>query len=409
MEDETTETTLDRLNQLASAGAAVRSEVETLVAEVVALRGRLADAERALEAVQAGRAEDVERMERLIGQRQVEGRLDGLEERLGAAQAAGQRAAERIEAVAADVTRLNRFDAALDTVRRDVAEQLSAHVETLRAERTASEARTERRAADFAESLRSLADSVAALSPVTERIEALERARKGIEAEAQRNAAAIEAFAGERHALTDTLQRGVSDMANRAGELQGDVQGLRAELTTWQARIEHQVTTLEAAKTLVAEVRAKGDELLAAQREAAEAQRIFEGRVDATLAAVRRETADEWTAFMAQREREHEQAGRSLREELALRDEALREAIAAVDERFAALGVEHERGRQALETDIFDLRQMLLGALARWRDGLDDLIKDSEDSIPADAKPHLVAERRRALRRSLRAARDEPR
>ncbi len=403
MEIETTETTLDRLNQLSEASASAREEVATLVAEVVALRGRLADAERKLEGVQVGRAQDVERVERLIGDRRFEGRLDGLEERLGAAQEAGQRSAERLEAFAADVSRLNRLESALDNVRRDVAEQLAAYIATFRSERAASEARHDRRAAESVESLREHTELIAGLSPIAERVEGLERSRKALEADAQRTTVEIETLAAERSSLADTIRRGVSDMANRTEAL--GVEALRQELGAWQARLEHQVITVEAAKTLAEDVRAKGEELLAAQRESAESQRVFEGRIDAAIGAVRRETADEWSSFIVQREREHEQASRALREELALRDAALQAAVAAVDERVTATGVEIERRRQVLETDLLDLRQMSHGAMERWRNGLDDLIKDSEASIPSDAKPHLVAERRRALRRSLRAAR----
>lgn len=400
------ETALDRLNQLAEAGATTRGEVATLVAEVVALRGRLDEAERQLAAVREARTLDIDRLERIVGERNFGERFEQIEERLVAALAAGQRTAERVEDVAAEMARFNRFDGALENVRRDVAEQIASHVESHRAERAVSEARQDRRIAEIADSLREHVAAVAEFSPLAERIDSLERSRKGVEDDAQRAVVAIEKLVAERSVLTDTIQRGVSDMKTRADDLGADVETLREEIGGWQSRIEHQVTVVEAAKVTAESMRASGEELLAAQREAAEAQRVFEERIDAALGEVRRESTDEWTSFMVQREREHEQSERVLREEFARRDEEVKRVEAAIDERIEAWRAEVERGRQALETDLLDLRQMLLGALSRWRDSLDDLVKDSEASIPSDAKPHLVAERRRALRRSLRASRD---
>lgn len=142
-----------------------------------------------------------------------------------------------------------------------------------------------------------------------------------------------------------------------------------------------------------------------AQRAAAEAQRLAEGRVESTLQAMRDEIEARWARFLVERQRDWDVLAR----DTAAREQALRADITASSEAATAeaeaLQAALEAGFEALGKDLTELKQILAGVSRQWRDTATEAAQALAVELPSSHPTVVSVERRQALRRALRARR----
>jgi len=365
------ETERDRLDQLAAAVAGSAEALGALSARLARLDGRMA---------------------------LLEGNIDKL-------MAAHADLAQTNERQTSEIGRLARMGAEIASVRSDVATTLDERREerdqAIKDVRREIDDRSRRQGEDLVQ----LGNRLDELERVAPRIEALENARPKTDFRLADIEIRLEALAGHRREIDELALRIETALRTRAEAQDGRIEALAAEFGPWRARIEEQSRVLQDARAIAKSVAQEAEALREAHHAATEAQRVFEARVDAGLDEMRRELADEWTAFHARRAAERSRALRVAEERESERDAALAEKLEALTTRIDGLQRESEREREALAGNVNAFRRTLRDALERWRDLLDEAVRETEGGIPTDAKPHLADDHARAVRRAVRARR----
>lgn len=404
--DPAAETALDRLNQLALTSEKTADAITGLQAALTALRGQvetLSIQVTGLRDIQSANADQLAKIEHRLTAAERLGDLDG---RLAAAQAAGEKTADRVEALAAEMARIGRVEAGLEQVRRDAAAELRTIEDRAKAERAELDRRHAAQLTDTAAALEQLRAAMLPKDAAQERFTAQDRARQELLDAVGRLTARTEALAGERAALEDITRRSESAAAARIDGLAKRIDDQHDAIGQWQARIEHQERTVSEARAIAAGVERTAEAVRDGERAAAEASRVFEARVESALDTFRQEASDEWRQHLALHDADRVQAERDRLRRSGERQAALDAALEAIDARLDALrqAIDHGLAERAEET--MALYQQLAESFAAARDAFVASARAFEAPLPADAQPAMLAERRAALRRAMRARRE---
>lgn len=390
----------------------------------------LAEAVRqAVETVEAVRAEFVH----------LRGRVDDLDHHLGETQTIQRRTAEHLEHVAAAVERLQRVDqlaAQIDALREIHREtegrlqrlgqelgrfdQLDSRVTQLRAElvnelearersaRVDTAAQAQQRQADVAhvnDQLHALGERVADAERLSVHVEAFQHQHRELRQQLHAVETRFDHVESSFAQLHESVRRSEHTVASSVAQQAQAIEALHDEVVGWRARIEHQVELVREARQLAEGLREEAAHLQQAQRAAAEAQRLAEGRVESTLQAMRDEIEARWARFLVERQRDWDVLAR----DTAAREQALRADITASSEAATAeaeaLQAALEAGFEALGKDLTELKQILAGVSRQWRDTATEAAQALAVELPSSHPTVVSVERRQALRRALRARR----
>lgn len=404
--DDATETPLDRLNQLAQSGEQAAADITSLHSAMVQLRGQVETLGAQLSGLREVQAENATLLGKVHHRLAALDRLSAAEDRIAAVQAAGERTAERVEAVAAELARIGRLEAGIGQIRTDMADQLRQLEDRGHAERTAQDKRHDALAGETAIALAQLRQTMLSLDHANERFTAQDRARQELFDSIGRLTARTEALAGERSALEDLTRRSDSAASARIDGLAKQIEAQLDVIATWQARIEQQERTVGEARRIAADVERVADGLRDGQRSASEAARVFEARVESSLDTFRDEAAEEWRQHLALHDAGRAQAERDRVQRAAERQAALDAAFADIDARLAALRTLIDDGLAERGEETMALYQQLAESFAAIREAFVTSARVFEAPLPADAQPAMLAERRSALRRAMRARRE---
>ena len=297
--DPATETALDRLNQLALSNEQAAVDITALHSALVAMRGHVDTLTTQLAGLRDIQTANADQIAQVAHRLTALDRLAPIEERLTAAQAAGERTSERVEALAADVARLGRVESGLGQVRSELADQLKQLEDRGRAAGVEQERRHESLATETAVALSQLRESLLTKDTANERFTAQDRARQELFDAIGRLTARVEALGSERTALEDVTRRHESAVAVRVDGLIKRVDDLHELHQSWQARIENQERTVSEARAIGAGVERAAEAIRDGERVMAEAARVFEARVESSLDAFRQEATEEWRQHMA--------------------------------------------------------------------------------------------------------------
>jgi chromosome segregation ATPase len=394
----------DSLDRLADALRRVTADLEAQNAAAVRLQGRLEALEAHLASTQAAQADLAVRLEQLArgAQAPPRGHLDS---QLEALRAGHSHTEERLERLADRVDTLGRLEARVAELRTELSRQIDAQDRALRTELATL---AERRAADDAElgrEIQLLQERLNGHELYGGRLEMLDRRQGEVALAQQQLAVRAEDIAEQRTRLEDAMRRYEQQLEARVDGLSARVNELQEELAAWRQRIDAQDETLRAARTVADEVRTEAVRLQEAHHASAEAQRIAERRTADAVEAVRRESAGEWERFRAERRQDWERLAAATAERDAAQARAMASGLEAAERRAAALeaglAAEHDHRTAALAA----LRTALELMLRRWGEAMSELEAALGERAASPQAPG-PAERRQALRRSLRARRE---
>lgn len=362
----------DPIGQLSDVTRDTVARLERLGAELVALRGRVVQVESRQEAGHAGTLDQGQRIETLRTEVGRLGRLESaiselhseISRRLDAQQAESQAALQGLRsATTHDMERLGR-EAGLQQVRIEALEGLSGRLDALHRERAA------------------LARAVAAAE--------------------ERTATALE----ERQSLHEEHRRLEQRLGVRLEAVQTEVRELSTELAAWRGRLEGQEETVREARSLAKHLQEEMARMREDHRNAAEAARMFEQRVDGLLATFHRENTEDWARFQRERGADWAQLGRD-NEARDQRGQLLTDNVESILTRLDAVEQELRAGLGAGSEALTALRQDLAAALGNWRQALGEATEIVEHTVGQSETSASLEERRKALRRALRAQRTE--
>lgn len=399
------ETSLDRLNQLADQSGRQASELESLASENAALRGRVEGLESQLAALRGLQQDLVGRLEHVLARSGGQERLDALDQRLAASHAATLRTAERVESVAGDVASLGRLTGSIEQTRSDVSQQLAGHQEDSSQAFAELEARVRKDNDALQRAVRENAARTTRLAESLEPIERLDRSRKELADGLNRLSARVEAVAAERIPLEDAVRAAQERADQRIAQLAQVLSEVRSDAQAWQERTQEQAGILRDARDLAERMKHDAQTLEGAHLTSARAQQAHEARMEARLTTWRNAIDEELASFVARHDREREQADREHLAREALRDEASTEARQAIGQRLDAMGNDIGDRLSALVAEGLDLRRQLGEWLTIDRDAAQAMIANLERGGHSEARPALADERRAALRRAVRAQR----
>ncbi|MCC7019935.1 MAG: hypothetical protein IT332_09280 [Ardenticatenales bacterium] len=404
--DPANETALDRLNQLALSNEQAAVDITALHSALVAMRGHVDTLTTQLAGLRDIQTANADQIAQVAHRLTALDRLAPLEERLTAAQAAGERTSERVEALAGDVARLGRVESGLGQVRSELADQLKQLEDRGRAAGAEQERRHASLAAETAVALSQLRDSLLTKDAANERFIAQDRARQETFDALGRLTARVEALGGERTALEDVTRRHESAVAVRVDGLNKRVDDLHELHQSWQARIENQERTVSEVRAIGAGVERTAEAIRDGERVMAEAARVFEARVESSLDAFRQEATEEWRQHLAQHDAARVQAERERAQRAADRQAAQDELFSGFEARLQSLQTALNDGLDRRGEETLVLYQQLAEAFAAIRDAFVGGARIFEAPLPAEAQPAMLAERRNALRRAMRVRRE---
>ncbi len=358
------------ITQLSEAARQSAARIESLAAEIVALRAR----------------------------------VDGLDTRVEAANTSAQQSLSRWEALPAELARLARLEAALTQLRVELTHGQAAHQDA-----TASEVRSlQGRLADEARRLSLevglLVPRLEALEAQVPRLDGLERERASLARAVQAQDARLDAVAAERAVFQEEIGRAEQRNQARAEAMQAQVREQEAEMGQWRTRIESQAELVREARAVAEHMRAEANRLAQDHHAMAEAERMFEQRVEGLLSGLRREVAEEWQRFRRDRALDWSTLAQANDRRDRL-DAQLTERLDGLAERLEALERDATAGLATRAAEIRALRQDLASALGAWRQTLGEATELVEATVGQSETAAAVEERRQALRRALRAQR----
>jgi DNA repair exonuclease SbcCD ATPase subunit len=399
------EATLTPLEQLSEASRRTADALESMRAEMVAYRGRIEALETHLHESQAAGRRTAERVERVAAELE---RLKGLEALNGQIEALREshvRTDDRIQQVAGELTRIGRVEGAVAQLRTEAGQEIESQSQQLRGEIAAQAKRRVEDGRDVAREIQSLATRLDQVERLGPRIEALARHQDEAVQAIHGTEARIDALATDAPRLEEALRRTEQHVAVEVTGLAEQVATLQEAIATWRARIEAQSETVRAAESVADAMQQEVARIHAAHHSTAEAQRMAEGRVDATLTAIREDVEARWERFLTERGKHWSAFAREIdTRETAVRDEiaAAREAVETrIDELQTGLDI----GLEIQGKDLAELQRLVAAFVRSLRDVGAESAESFGASLPSADPSSESAERRQALRRALRARR----
>ncbi len=336
----------------------------------------------------------------------VQARLTTIEGQLAATLAAQADLAGQLEHVRLDRTRLATLERSLGQLGEDrqrTIDQLAADVR-----RTADEALRR-----MAGQLQQRSHELAALAM---RVDALEKEAQFGTLAGQMDllgqqlaalAVRLDEMQRERQAIEETARQREDRTAGRLADLQRQLGQQEQNVAGWQARIEAQSETVRQSQALAEQMAEEVRGLQRAQHELAEAQRVWREQLSGSLAERLASWESEWQAFLVQQE----QARRLRDGHISAMEATLRSLEERVVELAGQIQGQADAARQEAQAHADALRasrEELLRVVTAVHDRLGQVIRDWEADLPYEARPSVVEERRRALRRERRARQEAP-
>jgi chromosome segregation ATPase len=331
-------------------------------------------------------------------------RIDSLDARVDAGNTAVQQSVERAEALRNELGRIGRLEAALVQLRNELSHEQDVRQRALHDEVHGLQARmadeTRRLGLEVGLLVQRI-DTVEALSP---RLDGLERERAGLARTVQAQEPRLDALAAERAAYQEDLRRVEQRAQARLEAIQAQLRDQETELDQWRGRIESQAESVREARAVADHMQDQALRLGEDHHALAEAERLFEQHVEGLLTEMRREAIEEWQRFRRERAADWATLTRANEARDGL-DQTLVERVDAILARLGALEADVPAGLAARANEVRAVRQDLAGALGAWRQALGEATEIVEATVGQAETPAAVEERRQALRRALRAQR----
>lgn len=395
----------DRLDQLADGLRHVAAAQEAHQAQSAAWQSRLAVLESHVEAGRAAMMATADRVERLAVQLDVSQQVVAIAQQLEATRAAQTRLAERVEHMGAQIARVARVEDGLIHIRNEVVGQIDEREAAVRMELRGQGDIIARDRDSTARALAGLIDRLEVIGLLTDRVSITER-RLGVTSDAAARAfARAEEVAAERIAVEETVRLAEQKTESRVDGLSMELEQLISEVAAWRSRIDAQTEAVREARAVADTMSIRAREIADAHHATEEAQRIAEGRVESSLAAMREETEREWRRFLQQRKVDWSELARSREargEEIAAHVAAVAARLADVDEVLRRI----ETTLPALAEVDASLRRSMAQVMSVMRMAMAEATDIVETDLPAEEQTALAGDRREAMRRELRAHRD---
>ncbi len=335
----------------------------------------------------------------------LQGRVEAAENHLAETQAAHARTAAELERVRHQLVQVDRLETRVSELRDELTERLSAQEQSLHQALVEFNRRLDADVKGVGRELTALTGRVREIEGLSGRLAAAVRGHGELASELNTLMAHIEAVAEERTGFDEALRQVEVRLGARLDGVGSELERQRQDIDSWQERIELQSTTVREARTVADEMRAQVGQLQQDQHEVAEAQRLWEARIDALLEDQRSEADSAWHTFLTQRTQEWNQhtaahaAWDTRLDELAERTGGVETAIGALESQVA--------DSLAAQTAALDeLRHRLLAAVGSWSETADTLAQAVEADLPPEEQRSAIDARRQARRRAMRARRD---
>jgi|GEM_PF-6792381 chromosome segregation ATPase len=392
-----------RVDQLAEQARMLAGTVESQSAALDALSARLEALEGQLQAALAMQTTGAERIERLAVELDAGPRIDVLSSQIEALRQAHERDAERLEKLAAQMVRIEEQRSV-----RQLSNEVSARIEAIEIKIESELDEMRRRAAAeqaaIAVELQNSADRTLEVEGELERITSLERHISETDRSVQGLSSELAEAAEQRSRILESFRQTEQRLVSRIEALSAKLDETTDEVASWRALIDKQSRTVHEARAVADSMREEAQRLREEHHAVAEAQRLAEERVEASLARMRDESEHTWSLFLAQRDKDRQAAAAAS----AARDEKLKEHTADLERALA--GLDDLAGRLASESErqtesLWQLRRELTETLQQLRDHAATALERVGAGLPPDEQPGVEAERRDATRRALRARR----
>jgi DNA repair exonuclease SbcCD ATPase subunit len=394
------------LEQISDAARRTAEAVESLRAELVAVRGRVDALEGQLLESQAAQRRTAERIERVAAEAERLKGLEALIPQIEALREAHVRADERIEAVATQLLRIARLENTVAQLGTALGQEIEAQAQVLRGEVAAQAKQRVDDGRAVAREIQALGARLEAAERFGPRLDALAR-RQDEETQAIHAAVGrIEQVAADGPRFEESLSRGEQRFTAQLAGLAARVETLDAAIGAWRERIEAQSEAVRAAQGVADLMQAEVARILAAHHATSEAQRVAEGRVDATLAATRDEIEARWERFLAERAKHWAAWSRAIDTREAETRAAIDAARAEVLDQVDALQAGLEAGLGIQARDVTELHRQVAAFVRGLHDFSRQASETLEPGLPSADPSAVSAERRQALRRALRARRE---
>jgi chromosome segregation ATPase len=393
-----------RIDQVAENARQTSASVESQAALLVNLQARVTALEAQLEAARGALERGADRIEHLALSLDASAHLASLDTQIEGALSAQHHLADRLEQVVAQLGRIERLETAQSRARAETAAAIDARAAELRAEMRGLGEQRGRDRDETGRAITGVVDRIAALETLRDRVTGAERRQTESDGTIAQLAARVDEVAAERTLIEEASRRAEHHALSRIDALAAEVEALRGDVAAWRARIDGQEETVREARGVAEAMREEARNMHAAHHATAEAQRIAEGRVESSLAAIRQESDGRWAAFLQQRRVDWGGLERARSDRAAVlealaqeaRDTAL--ALAPLEARLEAGIAAQARALQALRRELAD-------TMGVWRTAAADVSAIIEGGLPPDEQSLVSAERREAMRRALRARR----
>lgn len=399
---------LETHDQLDDAVRQAVETVETVRAEFVHVRGRVDDLDHHLAEIQTIQRRTAERLEHVAAAVDRLQRFDALAGQIDALREIHVETEGRLQRFDQELTRFDRLETRITQLRLELANLLEERERATRAEWSAQVLQRQAEAASLRDQLRGLDERVAAVERLPSQIDAQQHQQRDLLQQLQALSGRFDHVESSFTQLLEAVRRSEHAVGTTVAQQAQAIAEMRTEVGGWRARIEHQVELTREARQLADGLREDAAHLLQAQRAAAEAQRLAEGRVESTLQAVREEVDARWQRFLTERQRDWDVLAR----DTSAREQALRADLSGVGDAATAeaeaLQAAIEAGFEAMGRDLTELKQILAGISRLWRDAAAEAAQALAVELPSSDPSVVSVERRQALRRALRARRGSP-
>lgn len=396
-----------QVEQIAAHSRELAAALERQAAALADLVGRIDSLEARLGATQSAQQRSAERLERATVELDRGPELQSLADQMTALRGSQTQTAEHVERIAAQLGEIGRLDAAIRHLRDEMGARTETGERALRAEIATVAGKQAGDVSQLVRELHALRERVDELAPVQERITALDRRQSEETGARDRLSARIDELAGEKAEILEVFRRLDRHVEARIAGLDERVEEAGAEVATWRARLDATTEVVREARGVAEAMRAETDRIAEAHHATAEAERLFEDRVLALVADVRHDME----RALEQMGHAWDQRWSALADANAERDRAVARLASDLTELAGRLerldAVAAERSREQAVT-VEALRRDVAAVLGRWHDALGAGIDIVEGALPEEERSAEAAERRDAVRRSLRAIRDRP-
>lgn len=392
------------LEQLTESSRRSADALATLAAEMAALRAEVGEIDGRvgeLRKLQHAAAERFERVAAEVDRMRAEP-VGAQLEALRSSQTDAQAQLERLDG---QLRRVERAEASIARLRDEVGQQLEAREQILRTE-ILNQSRQRRDDGDaLGRELRGLASRVDTALAQQQQLDALVFQRDAMQGELQALAARVEALGADGAERGEALRRSETGLSSRILGLDARMEAVETGLSGWQARLEQQLETVREAQAIAQRMQVEAEGLRRESHAAAEAWRVAEGRVDESLASMRKDAESRWERFLGERRNDREAHARQHADELRGVREAREQAVAELEQSLEALRQELQAGLSVTGRDLDEMKHRLSSYFRNLRAQIDETAEAFDTQLPSDDPSAVDPERRQALRRALRARR----